>query len=284
MVVFNYQGMDSGVNVEEMSEEMVFKFYDKILRAKTMRLLHHYERQFGELTCRVTTNCHCPRVVLFMFHGYGSSAESLQETVDAFFFTYRPHPIMVVTPNGVFDLGDGCYRWWTLTDKQEWKNKLRRFSRETFDIPNELPVARQAAMSAIENACDVFKLSFADIGLAGFSQGSMLALDLFFEFGKTMPPSAVGLFSGSVMAKRYWRAAFYDLPQRNRRAMMKVPVYVAHGSRDPVLPLPLGIYTQRFLSKMHFNVQFQQFSGVRHEIPDEAASAFFDLVTPRVCC
>lgn len=99
--------------------------------------------------------------------------------------------------------------------------------------------------------------------LAGFSQGSMIGLDLLLRHRPNFLSSIV-FFSG---AWPYPKDALPELhPQLKERGPL--PVFVSHGTQDPVLPVRHSRRMVDELRKLGFQVEQNEFPGA-HEIPQE---------------
>jgi phospholipase/carboxylesterase len=93
--------------------------------------------------------------------------------------------------------------------------------------------------------------------LGGFSQGSMLALDV--ALRTTSPQcDALVVLSGTLLAEDVW------VPRM--KALAGRPIFQSHGSSDPILPFALAERLHQALSLAGARVTFVPFRGA-HEIP-----------------
>ena len=184
-----------------------------------------------------------------MFHGYGADNENLFDLSSLLAPEFTWH-----FPNGYLEvpIGPGWTgrAWWTL-DFQRMESANYDFGKE---IPRQLPEFRKRALHWIEKN----KFDWSETILAGFSQGGMAALDLYLNAPVT--PRGLMLFS-SALINRDEQAGLIS-----KRAGQSY--FLAHGSRDPVLPLRCGQQLESFLSQNGLKGRLVTFPDY-HEIPGE---------------
>jgi phospholipase/carboxylesterase len=98
--------------------------------------------------------------------------------------------------------------------------------------------------------------------LGGFSQGAMVASEV--AYRTSLPLAGLVLLSGTPVDEQVWRSAYGQ-----RRGL---PVFVAHGRTDRVLPFSGSDRMQRELAAAGNRVTWQPFDG-GHEIPAEVVIA-----------
>lgn len=151
-----------------------------------------------------------PKRIVFLLHGYGSSGADLIEMA--------PHwrqslpDTLFLAPNAPQRAGSG-YQWWP----------LQNFT------PQALAASAALAAPAIDTFIDrklgQYGLSDAEMAIVGFSQGTMMALQVGLN-RKTAPAAIVG-YSGLFIAAA-------SVANRNSR---KPPILLVHGAADPVIPV-----------------------------------------------
>jgi phospholipase/carboxylesterase len=99
--------------------------------------------------------------------------------------------------------------------------------------------------------------------LGGFSQGSMLALDVALRTKR--PLAGLVLLSGTLLAKREW------VPLMAERAGLKV--FQSHGTEDPILPYRIAEKLRHALEGAGMRVSFTRFEG-GHGIPPQVMRDF----------
>lgn len=87
------------------------------------------------------------------------------------------------------------------------------------------------------------------IVLAGFSQGAATAL----FSGVQMDPAPAG-----VLALSGWLPAATPVPSPD--GLENLPLFMAHGKQDPIVPLRLGQDSQRRLTEAGYNVEWHEFA------------------------
>lgn len=187
---------------------------------------------------------------VFMFHGFGADASDLKSLSDV--LTPEGMKINWVFPNGIFSVPIGPMMtgraWWPLTLSQlpsDWSNYT----------PPELLQLKPMIWKMI----DSFKVPWNRIILGGFSQGAMLATEVYLSAPET--PAGLISFSGSLIQKTEWLKLMSN--RKNKK------VFLSHGEADPVLP---SSGTQKLLQLFKENQISCDFCSFRggHEIPSSA--------------
>lgn len=102
-------------------------------------------------------------------------------------------------------------------------------------------------------------LDAGGIYLCGFSQGSMIAISSVFRNPEK--------FAGAVLMSG--RAANEMIVQENVEKLKDFPVFVTHGTLDPVLPVENGRATKEILSRLPFDLEYREYP-MAHEISPES--------------
>lgn len=95
--------------------------------------------------------------------------------------------------------------------------------------------------------------------LAGFSQGGAVAL----HAGLRYPERLAGIIALSSYLPL--RAAAGEFHAANRTA----PIFMAHGSLDPVVPAGLGEETAKFLAEAGYELEFKSYTMPHSVCPEE---------------
>jgi phospholipase/carboxylesterase len=192
----------------------------------------------------------------FLFHGFGADAYDLQPLADVI----EPRrPTHFIFPQGVLEvpIGPGWtgQAWWpidvTALQQATASGKPRDLSIEK---PEALPMLREKFFATVKS----LKLSWKDIILGGFSQGAMLATDLFLNAPET--PKALVVLSGALTNKDEWKSLV------GRRA--GAPFFQSHGKHDAVLALRGASQLESFLTQAGLKGHLDSFEG-QHDIPAE---------------
>lgn len=194
---------------------------------------------------------------VFLLHGYGSSAQDwfpFVETIQLprggrFIFPVGPEP--TVPPEGPV----GGRGWWTLhlDSYLPTGSKLPDMSRSR---PAGLARSAGEIRVLMREAQVRLKLATRTAVLGGFSQGAMVAAET--AFRNDMPLRALILLSGTVVDEASWLGVM-----AKRRGL---PVFVAHGRSDQVLPFAASARLQEEMQRAGLAVTWVPFDG-GHEIP-----------------
>jgi len=96
--------------------------------------------------------------------------------------------------------------------------------------------------------------------LAGFSQGGAIAL----QTGLRYPRKLAG-----VMALSTYLPLAESLPQEAAPANKETPIFMAHGTYDPVVPLMMGAGSMTLLTGMGYPVEWRQYPMPHSVCPEE---------------
>jgi phospholipase/carboxylesterase len=110
--------------------------------------------------------------------------------------------------------------------------------------------ASQAAISKLVAREIKRGMSNKNIVLAGFSQGGAMAL----QTGLRYPQQLAG-----VMALSCYLPLADSLPQEASPANLRAPIFMAHGTQDPVVPYAMGTASKEFLEKMAYSVEWHDY-------------------------
>lgn len=195
-----------------------------------------------------------PELTCFIFHGYGADCEDLRSLAAALKTGKKTHWIF---PNGPLSvpIGPGWHgsAWWNID--------FSRFERPddfswTQEEPKDLSRLREEILTWIQKT----EPDWNKVILGGFSQGSMLALDLFLHAPQT--PHGLLLFSSALINKANWSAKAALRAQSG-----PVPrFFQSHGTADGILPVKVASQLETLLTQSGWKGSLMQFPG-SHEIP-----------------
>lgn len=186
-----------------------------------------------------------PTVILF--HGFGANMHDLAGLQDI--LTPEGQQLNWIFPNGPYSVPTGPdwdgRAWWPL--------QLSKLPNDWSDItPAELPLIQPL----LDDFFKSLNRPWSQIILGGFSQGAMLATDLYLNAPET--PLGLISFSGSLIRKNVW------IEKIKNRANEKV--FLSHGEQDPVLPIRGTQALMELMKKNQLVTEFVPFRG-QHEIP-----------------
>jgi phospholipase/carboxylesterase len=187
--------------------------------------------------------------LLLLLHGYGANEDdlfSLAPFVDERFF--------VVCVRAPIRIGLGSYAWFRLG-----------FSPEGIVIdPAEVEAARQTLRQFVDEAIAAYHVDPKAVFLLGFSQGAMMSLDLALREPQLI--SGVVALSGRVMPSSAEKFASAD-------ELIGLPIFVAHGTQDSVLPVGHGRATRDQLQDLPVSLIYREYP-MGHEICEQELREF----------
>jgi phospholipase/carboxylesterase len=192
----------------------------------------------------------------FLFHGYGADAYDLQSLADVI---QPSQPTHWIFPQGVLEvpIGPGWTgrAWWPIdiTSLQ-----LATQSGQPRDLSQEKPTALAPLRKTFFETVQSLHLSWKDVILGGFSQGAMLATDLFLNAPEA--PKALVILSGALINKEEWKKR---APQRAGSQF-----FMSHGRHDDVLSVRGANQLETLLIQSGLKGHLDTFEG-QHEIPIE---------------
>ncbi|WP_010297271.1 alpha/beta hydrolase [Candidatus Odyssella thessalonicensis] len=180
-----------------------------------------------------------PKKLVVFLHGYGADGANLID-IGGYWSDLLPDAEFI-SPNGIEDCEMGIgYQWFGLKD----------FS--PFNIRAGLDRVIPSVVQQLKIWLQERNLTPADLALVGFSQGTMVALDVAFQLSGI---SAIVGYSG----------AFY--PPIAEQIKPPLPsVCLIHGDMDMVVPYLALIEAQRNLQKCGIQPQTHTLHGLGHSI------------------
>lgn len=196
-----------------------------------------------------------PKNIVVMLHGYGADGYDLMGLAPPL-APYIESPLFICphAPNLVAGMGPGR-EWFGLTQLQP----------EELDqgVKTAAPILR----SFLQNLCKTYEKTFENIILIGFSQGTMMAL----EVGLRLPskPKAIIGFSGALAG-----------PDRLKTdQIVHPPVLLIHGSDDPVVPCQASYLAQAALNDENIQCDLHVSDGYPHTIAPDGLVAAAEYLT-----
>lgn len=96
--------------------------------------------------------------------------------------------------------------------------------------------------------------------LAGFSQGGAIALYTGLRFDKAL---------GGIIALSTYQVLSNALESESHMANKNVPIFMAHGMFDPVVPFNIGKMSCSQMQSMNYQVQWQTYPMQHTVVPEE---------------
>lgn len=201
---------------------------------------------------------------VFVFHGYGADASDLRSLSDVMTPESKEATFNWVFPNGVFEVPIGGMwtgkAWWPLT-----LNQLQ--SDWTLYSPPEIEDLKRNVFHFISS----FGIPWNRIIFAGFSQGAMLATELYLSAPET--PAGLMSLSGTLIRKTYWQNYLEKRKSQH--------IFLSHGEQDNVLPSNGTHKLIQLFKQYEYKCDFASFKG-GHEIPSNVilkAKDYLDLLS-----
>lgn len=189
-----------------------------------------------------------------LLHGYGADAHDLQSLGEVI---ESPEPTHFIFPQGPLEVplgvGGTGRAWWNIDLAGI---QLAAAQGKPRDISNESPAFIPELRKKMLHAIEALKIPWNQIILGGFSQGAMLATDLFLHAPET--PKALVVLSGALVNKDNWKTV------ASQRA--GAPFFMCHGTQDSVLAHRGAAQLETFLIQAGMKGKLLSFGGA-HEIP-----------------
>ena len=190
-----------------------------------------------------------PKQLVVILHGWGADGANLidlaemfaQSLPDAHFIAPNAPQVCEVNPYG--------YQWFSLMDRTP--QVLQSGVKQAADTLNRFLDSRQKAM----------QLGNAQTALIGFSQGTMLALQV--GLRRTPPVSCIVGFSGAVIAPEALA----------EEAVAKPPVCLIHGQMDEVVPYQAMVNAAQALKEHGISVESHTRPLLGHSIDMDGMEA-----------
>lgn len=196
--------------------------------------------------------------LLLLLHGYGANEDDLFSLAP-----YLDERFLVVSPQAPVSLrGMGGYAWFNLG-----------FTPQGIAVdPAEVESARQTLKRFIDEVVVAYDCDPNAIYLVGFSQGAMMSLAVALSFPGTA--CAVVAMSGRLMPQTVTQITDKD-------ALIGLPIFVVHGTRDNVLPISHGRETKAALLELPVDLTYREYS-MGHEVSAESLEDITEWLKARL--
>ena len=98
------------------------------------------------------------------------------------------------------------------------------------------------------------------IFLAGFSQGGAVVLQTALRYPKKL---------AGVLALSTYLPLSTSLPKERSAENQNLPIFMAHGTFDPVIPLPRAVMSREVLGQLGYKVEWRQYPMPHSVCPEE---------------
>lgn len=204
--------------------------------------------------------------VVVLMHGFGAAGDDLVPLTRVL---RVPSNVRFVFPEAPLALDAWGSRAWWMIDPELFERRARGEAPDrSGELPQELPHVRAQMLDLLDTMYTRLDISHERVLLGGFSQGSMLALDLALHL--TRKPAALALLSSTLIARSLW------VPKMS--SLAGLPIMQSHGHEDPLLSFEAAESLRDLLVAASADVTFVPFRG-GHEIPSNVLSELSSLVT-----
>lgn len=200
-----------------------------------------------------------PEFSIIWMHGLGADGSDFVPVVReldlpagrAIRFVFPHAPMQPVTVNG----GYVMRAWYDITHTDLGRQADERGIRQSLAAVGRL-IAREKARG----------IAAGRILVAGFSQGGVIALQTGLRHAERL---------AGVMALSAYLVLEENFPAEASQANRGIPIFMAHGSEDPVVPCSLGRASKQRLERMGYGVAWREYpmphSVCMEEIADISA-------------
>lgn len=210
-------------------------------------------RKLGPLKCiDVVQNDDAPWIVFF--HGYGADANDLAPLAQEI---KTPPGYNWLFPDGFLEISIGWHTtgraWWPVNMEELQKAQLTGVPR---DLSQSEPEGLKLAYQKASEMLSKLNVPWNKIILGGFSQGAMLATELYLQAPEA--PMGLVILSGACLKADVWREKAKERAGKS--------FFLSHGEQDPVLSIKGSQKLETHLTQAGMKGRLLRFQG-GHEIP-----------------
>ncbi len=191
-----------------------------------------------------------PPPLLLLLHGFGSNEEALMSFVpqlDQRFFTVSVRaPIL---------LKSGSYSWFPMN----FKETGTPFALQ--DVEN----CRFLLLDFIDELIETYTLNPNQIYLMGFSQGAVMS----FSLALTKSNRFAGVVAMSGRIQQEVLQQMHNLNLVDTKGLIGLPIFVAHGNADPMLPIQYGRTSRDLLKTLSVELTYREYP-MGHQVSAES--------------
>jgi phospholipase/carboxylesterase len=183
--------------------------------------------------------------LLLLLHGYGANEDDLFSLAP-----YLDERFLIISARAPVNLRGMGYAWFNLG-----------FTPQGISVdPEEIEEARLILRKFIGEVVEAYDCDPNAVYLAGFSQGAMMSLAVALTFPGIA--AAVVAMSGRLLPQTLQQIADKD-------ALIGLPVFVVHGTRDTVVPISQGRDTRVRLAELPIDLSYREYE-MAHEVSVES--------------
>lgn len=175
-----------------------------------------------------------------LLHGVGSDAQDISMIIP---YMQQSLPgVHFIALDGLqkYDMGAFGYQWFSLQNRNQQNMQI------------EAGKTAPLVIKFLELKLAELALDFEDLFLIGFSQGTMLSMQIANSFDKKLA-GIIG-FAGAI------------IPPQNFDGNNNTPICFIHGSNDEILHIDLMHQSADFMKKLGFKVETHTIPNLTHSI------------------
>ena len=189
-----------------------------------------------------------PQQAIILCHGYGGGGQDISALAinwqrflpDVIFLCPNAPEVCAVNPLG--------YQWFDLTSEKEEV------------ILEKSLIAEEKLNIFLDQVSDNLQLESSNLALVGFSQGSMISIQIGLKRKKQIN-CLIG-YSGKVINQKHL----------SNNVNSKPKIFLMHGENDTIVSPTYLLEAKEYLKKCGINVKTKMFKNCEHRIPVEGSS------------
>ena len=189
-----------------------------------------------------------PKQIIILCHGYGGDGKDISSLAinwqrflpDVIFLCPNAPEVCAVNPLG--------YQWFDLTSEKEEV------------ILEKSLIAEEKLNIFLDQVSDNLQLESSNLALVGFSQGSMISIQIGLKRKKQIN-CLIG-YSGKVINQKHLSKNINSKPK----------IFLMHGENDTIVPPTHLLEAKEYLKKCGIKVKTKMFKNCEHRIPVEGSS------------
>ena len=189
-----------------------------------------------------------PKQLIVLCHGYGGDGKDISSLAinwqrflpDAIFLCPNAPEVCNVNPQG--------YQWFDLTTEEEEI------------ILEKSLIAEEKLNTFLDQALNNFQLETSNLALVGFSQGSMMGIQVGLK--KKEEINCLIGYSGKIINKKNLSDNINSKPK----------IFLMHGLNDTIVPPTHLLEAKEYLNKCGIKIKTKLFKNCDHKIPVEGSS------------
>lgn len=195
--------------------------------------------------------------LLLLLHGYGANEDDLFGLAP-----YVDERFLIISARAPVQIGLGMYGWFRLG-----------FTEKGILIdPAAVEQSRETLRRFVDEILAAYPIDQNAVFLAGFSQGAMMSLDLALREPELV--AGVAVMSGRLMPSTLEKIAEPD-------RLTGLPILVAHGTEDPLIPISQGRAARDSLGKLPVSLTYREYE-MGHTISEESLRDVTEWLTQQL--